>query len=444
MMKRMMIVCATIVAAQTFYAQSTGALQEYKRNSLATMLVFHPEDEFCPQIVDAFGVIPMPDKYDDHNTPVRYMCNDSIPGPQKKKAGLIKTVYGKLLTAAEVRKNGLALEQYLNDNQMGTMMVAKWFGLDLQATDTTDMHFNVKLLQQRGQYNASDLDVEHARLTERGIAALSDAGEELLDQTFVLVNDITYVTAEQKAAAAKTALNVLGGIFDAFAGGHAGRDMADMSGAIADSFTGFTVRTHSYLFRLQWNDSVAAIFYDNYYTDHFDQKKIMGFLQNKDLFRVRYVAHEYEFDEKSVLKGEYDRKELIKMVCTRSIDKNIASLQLQYEDFKVKTPVLEIVEDAKGRTIGYAAKIGMKEGITEKSSFQVIQRYTDEKTNKTQYRYIATIKPMKGKIWDNRYNAVLEGDKGSELNYTTFKKASGGEILPGMLIIEGKYHKTTE
>jgi hypothetical protein len=123
------------------------------------------------------------------------------------------------------------------------------------------------------------------------------------------------------------------------------------------------------------------------------------------------------------------------------MDKNIAALQLAYEDFKVKTPVYEIVTNQKGKIVGYTAKIGMKEGITEKSSFQVVQRLIDPETNRTKYRYVATLVPVKGKIWDNRYNAVTEGNPGSELTATYFKKKGGGEILPGMLIIEGKYRK---
>jgi hypothetical protein len=83
----------------------------------------------------------------------------------------------------------------------------------------------------------------------------------------------------------------------------------------------------------------------------------------------------------------------------------------------------------------------MKEGITEKSSFQVVQRVLDPETNRTKYRYVATVVPIKGEIWDNRYNAVIERNPGSDLTATTFKKKSGGEILPGMLIIEGKYRK---
>ena len=123
------------------------------------------------------------------------------------------------------------------------------------------------------------------------------------------------------------------------------------------------------------------------------------------------------------------------------MDKNIAALQLQYEDFKVKTPIHEVVLNQKGKVQGYAVKIGLKEGITESSSFQVVCKEVDPETNKTTYRYVATVKPVKGQLWDNRYMAADEKDAGSELTYTLLKKTSGGEILPGMLVIEGKYSK---
>ena len=93
---------------------------------------------------------------------------------------------------------------------------------------------------------------------------------------------------------------------------------------------------------------------------------------------MNYVAHEYECSEKTVAKGKkVDREKLIKMVCTRSIDKNIAALQLQYEDFKVKTPVYEEVFNEKGKSLGYAVKIGLKEGdvLLEIDGRKVIRKY---------------------------------------------------------------------
>ena len=431
-----------LCACAALVAQAQNDLS-YRRNSLATLLVYHPEDEFGPEIYKAFDSLPIPDKYDDHTIAgYRIIDNSTIWGVQRKDSGYYKATYGHQLTAAELQKNAKFTEDLLNREEMGKRMVAKWFGLSGNSVDSAT--FNTELIQTRGQYNANDVDVALALQTTRGLASLSDAGEELLGQTFVLVNDITYVTAEQEAQAAKVAMGVIGGLLDAFTGGSSGRQLAQTAGAIADSFTGFKVKTHSYLYQLEWNDSIAAIFYQFHYTGKPDPAKIQAFLDDKTTYRLKYVAHEYEFDKKSVLKGKYSRTELVRTICARSMDKNIVALAKQYEDFKVKTPVYKVLTNERGKVEGYAAKIGMKEGIDEGSKFQVVQRIQDPETGKTKYKYVATVKAKKGSIWDNRYNAVLEEADGATLPYTTFTKTAGGEILPGMLLIEGKYRKVTE
>lgn len=431
----LLLACATLAQAQESLS--------YRRNSLATVLVYHPEDEFGPEIYKAFDSLPIPDKYDDHTIEgARVIDNSTIWGVQKRDSGYFKATYGHQLSASELQKNAKFTEDLLNEAGIGKKMVAKWFGLEGESVE--DATFNTRLIQTRGQYNATDVDVALALQTTRGLASLSDAGEELLHNTFVLVNDITYVTAEQEAETAKTAMNVIGGLLDAFTGGTSGRDLANAAGKIADSFTGFKVKTHSYLYQLEWNDSIAAIFYQFHYTGTPDPVKVQAFLDDKTTYRLKYVAHEYEFDKKSVLKGRYSRTELVRTICARSMDKNIVALAKQYEDFKVKTPVYSVLTNERGKIEGYAAKIGMKEGITESSKFQVVQRYYDPETGKTTYKYVATVKPKKGHIWDNRYNAVLEQADGATLPYTTFTKTAGGEILPGMLLIEGKYRKVTE
>ena len=306
-----------LCACAALVAQAQNDLS-YRRNSLATLLVYHPEDEFGPEIYKAFDSLPIPDKYDDHSIEgYSVIDNSTIWGVQRKDSGYYKATYGHQLTAAELQKNAKFTEDLLNREEMGKQMVAKWFGLS--GNNVEDATFNTKLIQTRGQYNANDVDVALALQTTRGLASLSDAGEELLGQTFVLVNDITYVTAEQEAQAAKTAMNVIGAIFDGIAGGNSGRQVAQAAGAIADSFTGFKVKTHSYLYQLEWNDSIAAIFYQFHYTGKPDPAKIQAFLDDKTTYRLKYVAHEYEFDKKSVLKGKYSRTELVCTICARSM-----------------------------------------------------------------------------------------------------------------------------
>src|SRR5574344_3113642 len=87
------------------FAQNKGELKEYNRSALATMVIYHSEDEFGRDIMEAFNKVPMPDKYDDQSFGVKVLYNDSITGVQRNKKGLIKAQYGKALTSADVRKN---------------------------------------------------------------------------------------------------------------------------------------------------------------------------------------------------------------------------------------------------------------------------------------------------------------------------------------------------
>lgn len=520
-MKIKFLLLLTSLVSYISYSQTQGELKEYNRNSLATMMIYHPEDEFCKDIYKAFENIPFPDKYDDHNLGIRYIdfnsfyglkrnnetyafrsqdeseleenlelyykllnnnlllrsnyynnillnyyCNklgidkdlpnieslinskmSTISKSKQKKIeknkpalGLNKAKYGEVISVSEIKTNALAIERTLNENSYGNLMVAKWFNLKIN-NSLADATFNVDLIKERGNYNATEMDVAIADASARGRALLSDAGEELINNTFILVNDITYITAEEEAQAAKIATTVILGLL----GGLSGVDMTQAMRAtadFADSFTGFKVKTHSYLYQLVWNDSIASIFYSQHFTDTPNTEKIKAFIQDTSTYKLKYVAHEYEYDKKTTFKGKYDRNQLIEMVTTRSIDKNIAALQLAYEDFKVKTPIFEIVYNEKGRIAGYAAKIGLKEGIEPTSSFQVVRREFDPETNRTTYKYVATLKPIKDKVWDNRYNAGEENPEEAGLSYTLFKKVSAvGEILPGMLLIEGKYRK---
>lgn len=517
-----LLLLQTLLVSYISYSQTQGELKEYNRNSLATMMIYHPEDEFCKDIYKAFENMPFPDKYDNHNIGARYidfncfyglkrnnetyafrsqdesqlednlnlyynllnnnlllrsnyyynnvlleyyynklgidknlsdaeslinlkmseLSNSKQKSIEKNKPalGLNKAKYGEVISNKEIQTNALAIERLLNENNYGNLMVAKWFNLKIN-NSLADATFNVDLIKERGNYNATEMDVAIADASARGRALLSDAGEELINNTFVLVNDITYITAEEEAQTAKIASAVILGIL----GGLTGTDMTETIDAtmeLADSFTGFKVKTHSYLYQLVWNDSIASVFYTQHFTNTPNIEKIKAFIQDTSTYKLKYVAHEYEFDKKTTFKGKYDRNQLIEMVTARSIDKNIAALQLAYEDFKVKTPIFEIVYNEKGRVEGYAAKIGLKEGVTAGSTYQVVRRELDSQTNRTRYKYVATLKPVKNKIWDNRYNAGEENPEDAGLSYTLFEKVSAvGEILPGMLLIEGKYRK---
>ena len=121
-----------------------------------------------------------------------------------------------------------------------------------------------------------------------------------------------------------------------------------------------------------------------------------------------------------------DARQLLIKISTRTLDQNIAQLQREYPNFRIKAPIVD--------TTPIKAYVGLKEGITANTHFEVLQRCIDEE-GRTEYQRIAIVKPVAEEIWDNRY-MTLDEEHNSNINGTTFKKVSGGDILPGMLIRE--------
>ena len=138
---------------------------------------------------------------------------------------------------------------------------------------------------------------------------------------------------------------------------------------------------------------------------------------------------------------------------TRGVDKAIVQLQRTYDEFKVNVPIGEISAD--GKTVD--VPIGLKEGVNELSRYDVLMPSKDPDTGKIKYQKIADLKPVKGKIWDNRFGALEDaetraaakaagqeikddpdGEEGDvNLNATTFEVVTRlGQIVPGCVVKE--------
>ena len=240
-------------------------------------------------------------------------------------------------------------------------------------------------------------------------------------------------------AGVDTLLGGLGEVFDGiFTGSNLGDHLALAGEEIADSFTGFKVMTHSYLFQLIWNDSISNIFYTKYYTETPNPERVRAFLNDNSLFKVKYLSAESSVYEKTQKKGKYSRTGLLEMITRRSIDRNIAELQSKNEPFKIKTPIMGIEYNAKGKLLGYRALVGQKEGVKEGLKYEVLETVINAK-GKVTYNRIATIKPVNNQIWDNRFNALMENNvDGIEGTLFTLVGTATKAIQPGMLIREQK------
>lgn len=381
--------------------QQDGEVQ-YKRSSLYSILLSHPNAKYSKQIDYVYLSLPPVDKYEDHNMNVRRV---SASGTQYIAADSIRN--------------------FCEANHIARRLVAKWFNRDTMG------NFDVNLIARRGNYNASEMDVQQAKMSKRGLSLLSDAGEQLIGNTFVIVNDIVYVDKEKQAQTASLVfMRILEVAVDAANPMDELASLAALGAVIADNLGGFTVKVRTHLLQLDWNNTVADAFYSDYWVDKNTPEEERAarrlLFEQSSLFKLRYVGYYDVKSGKTVLKGVNTPEDVITKVCARSLDKAIVGLQKKYEVFKVKTPVLE-VNDGK-----ILAKIGMKEGLTPATKFEVLQMV--EKDGKTVYRRVGKIAPEKKQIWDNRFMAAEEQAVGSELSATTFKTLTGGPFYPGMLI----------
>ncbi len=396
-----------LITSTVAFAQNTENEPKYRRSSLYSLMINHTDQKFASEIRNSFLNIPIPDKYNDHDLSVK-----------------VVDINTKLKNASSNKENE-AITTFLNDNQIAGRMVAKWFNRD-KYTGACDM----ELVKERGLYNANEFDKQIAARSARGISMLQDAGEDLIGNTFVLVNDISYVDKAKKGMIFGGIIKALGSVAQAYTGVNVS-SATNLIGDIAESIRGFSVKINTFLYKLSWNDEIANNFYETQYTDSIDTDKAQNFESNRGNYQLVYVGKvESSGSTTSWLGVKLETPEnMVRKACQRAIDENIVDLQTQFEEFRTKTPLLSIDP--------LTADIGMKEGVSKKSHFEVLDR-VEQQDGTYKYVKVAEIEPVEDLIWDNRYMAVEEGAKGANLGKTTFKKVKGGDIYPGMLIRETK------
>lgn len=372
---------------------------KYRRSSLYTVMIETPNLPYANEIKQYFASSPMPDKFNDHNLGKRVYIDGELP-------------LGGYATG--IQQN--VLDQIARD------MVAKWFNRSEKGG------FNMDLVGQRGSYDASAIDITTARASKRGIDMLADAGEELIGKTFVLVNQFKYTDKAEVAQKAKGWLAALGTIGD-YAGIPNASTYTTVAGAGATvAGKGYVVRTTAYLYQLVWDEATAATFYNEYWADDatITPEKKQAFDQST-IFKLRYIGSDNSWaDVQSSIFTNKSEVQLVERATTKAIDAVIAKLQKNHDEFKTKTPLFT------GEPI--TAKIGLKEGLTPKSTFEVIEQRIDE-NGRTQYVSVGTIRVDKRfQIWDNRFGANEENPSSQDRTY--FKRVSGGPFYQGMLLVQ--------
>ena len=411
------IFCLLCLVSTSAIAQDKQDEAIYERNSLYMLMVKHPKYAYNKEIEYVFSTMAKPERFNDHSLKVKSVIFSS------KDKDLSDEIADMIVKT-----------------QLGKRLVGKWFNRNAK-TGMMDM----ELIKERGVYNASAADWVQALHSHRGKALLEDAGEQLIDNTFLVMNDIRYVdrsttwntikeitaavTAATAAVVAKKAGFNLGTLATDSTSVY---DKVDwLYGTVTDHIKGFAVNVTSYLFKLKWDAESANHFYTELYNDsaNYDRNRVKAWNNPAEQYQLEYVGKIENKSSKTVMSGVQTNEDLIRKVCTRALDKNLADLQHAYEAFRIKAPLLGVDP--------ITVQIGMKEDVQENSEFEVLERVFND-DGKVSFKRVGVIRPVKGKIWDNRFMASEEQAEGADFGFTTFEKVSGGDFYQGMLIRELK------
>jgi hypothetical protein len=346
--------------------------KKYMRPSLTMMYVNRGTDR-SERMMNIFNANPVPGKFNDHKVNIRSI---SVKNDTRNVRSVIEPILR---------------------GDISRQIVAKWFNRDANGG------FSMDLISERGLYNASDADVIKAKASQRKMELLKDAGENLLDRSYIVVYDVRAIYTTDEYASKK--------------------------GYSTDK-EGYIAYYDCYLYKLDWTDSVAAIFYNDMWMDASNLNPDKANLFNKTNFPLVYVAtvtNEFGYIESSQYKdhsknffGSSSDDQLFANLYTQIMNETDVSLAKVNEDFKVKVPVYS--------TKPIRAKIGLKEGLSVDRRFFVYEFELGEDGKQITKR--KAVVRASSNIIDNRRMS----DGNSETS--RFYQVAGRKVYEGMLLQE--------
>ena len=242
---------------------------KYRRSSLHTILIESDKFPFKDTVLSAYYNAPFPDKYNNHT------IGEKSFDPTKYSTNTIKS--------DDDYKN--VIDNYFQQNKIANKLVAKWF--DRKPDGTMDMD----LIGQRGSYNATEMAAKIASNSARGLSSLADAGEELIGNTFVVVSKLNFVSNEYAAAAVRAVAYAAASRIPSSLGQTLAQKAADM--VYNKTKEGYSVWTTSYLYKLMWNDSISAVFYNDLWMNKNTKDTARNSKFNySDIFGMEFVGSE--------------------------------------------------------------------------------------------------------------------------------------------------------
>ena len=392
-----------------------GEAEKYRRSSLALILITHSSEKYAREIESQFYQIVPPERYNSHDISVRVIHATSKNMSAKK---IIKT---------------------LENQQVAKQLVSRWFNRDPYSGIC-----NMNLIGERGLYNASKEDNDLAQMTIRKEAMLRDAGEELIQNTFVLVCDLKYHDKQKTSQVFSGLMQVGAAILDSYAQNTTNvtkaqtfqnfSNLANVSSQAVADIGGFSVNVEAHLLRLDWNKDLSNLMYNSYWVDESTpadeaMRRKQAYDNDRKSFKLSYIGENRSQAGRTVSASASDLNLVVRDVCSNAVNISVNNLAKQYPVFKPKAPFY-CGNDGK-----YYSYIGTKEGVNNFSKYEVVEPYFDKK-GQINYKRKAVLKTQYNDIWKNSKTYITNASDSIRGTAFTYAKGSRDICNQGFLIRE--------
>lgn len=411
-----LLLLTTFLLLSPFYSQAQNAEQsgkmlkdtevkaDYSRSSLTFLLLETDRSSALQRFKGIMKQTKVPDKFNDNNLEQRSLV---LSGFERDAEDIFlqQSMNRGVIPGSGLDKIYLAL----NDQRFANEVIAKWWARKDDGT------FGVELLQERGAYNATDAEVIAARAGIRGMAGVMDAGEELINKSYILVFDFFNTkTMEQYYNDVDNNRREIA-------------SQLDMDYTPVDrNMEGYRTDVIGHLFRIDYNDSVSAVFYQEMWIDSENDD-----IQSRNAKRNQFDEFEFPLayvtsvkttqqsaQSKKAVYGKKTDDQLFEKLVELAIEDVLFQFSTRYEDFRVKTAIFN--------TRPIQAKIGRKEGLSVDQRYFVYEYQLNPQGEAVPVR--KGVIRASNKITDNRQVAT------GETAPSKFYQVAGRRIQPGMLI----------
>jgi hypothetical protein len=369
--KQATVLLLVVSMAGTLFAQQVSkpvkekVAETYSRLSVTFMMGTQSGMTAAP--ANASGKIKFSDKYFNHNL------------------NTLELPIGADFRMLTFDKKRAYLREMLTKEGVGRKMVAKWFNRQ------PDGMMNLDYVHQCGLYNATDQDVKMAVAAKRGDAFLKDAGQNLVNKSYVLILVPNDVKSKDDG-----------------------------------KIRGWDCQYDLFFYQLLFTPEVVENFYNVWPYAEDDaaikQSKAAAFDTLTFKFADTYTKYFQSSSVSETLTNNKNPKsldELMEKLVNQMYENATFSLDKSLEEFRVKVKVSRIHPTR--------AKIGKKEGLKCDQQFFVYQYKWNDAKGKAEPVRQAVVRST-SRIVDNR--TVATGSSPESRFYQTY----GGNIQEGMIL----------